>query len=106
MLKITLSTVIISSFLLSMSVSQVNEASKNGLGCIKGIGDKRLQRVIEYKKEHSINSIADLLNIKGIGKGILKNIREDILKKSCRRDNQQSLNKEKSKRPRKKIDAK
>ena len=96
--------VVTSSLLFSMSVGQVNEASKDGLGCIRGVGVKKLQRIIDYKKENPINSLDDLLNIKGIGKGILKNIKEDVVKKSCQRDKQNSPSKKMS-RPRKKINA-
>ena len=102
--KIVLSMVVTSSLLLSMSVSQVKEASKDGLGCIKGVGAKKLQRIIDYKKNNPINSVDDLINIKGIGKVILKNIKEDVVKKSCRRDKRKPSSK-KSNRPRKKINA-
>jgi len=105
MLKnILLSMVVTSSLLLSMSVSQVKEASQDGLGCIKGVGAKKLQHIIDYKKNNPINSIDDLLNIKGIGKKILQNIKDDVVKKSCRRDKRKSTSK-KVNRPRKKINA-
>ena len=103
MLKIVLLIVPLSLF--SMSVNQVNEVSKSGLGCIKGVGDKRFQRIIEYKKSHSIKAIDDLLNIKGVGKGVIKNIREDVIKKSCKRESHKS-NKSKRGHPRKKTNAK
>jgi hypothetical protein len=105
MLKnILLTMVVTSSLLLSMSVSQVKEASQDGLGCIKGVGAKKLQRIIDYKKNNPINSIDDLINIKGIGKVILKNIKEDVVKKSCRRDKRKPISK-KAKRPKKNISA-
>jgi len=105
MLKtILLSTILTSSLLLSMSISQVKEASKDGLGCIKGIGVKKLQSIIEYKKEKPINSVDDLLNVKGIGKKILQNIKEDVVKKSCRKDKQQ-FSEKKSNHPKKNINA-
>ena len=102
--KITISLITTSSMLISMSLSQINEASKTGLGCIKGVGEKRLQLIIEYKKEHKIKTIDELLNIRGVGKVILNNIKEDILKKSCRKEKRASTSK-KINRPHKKIDA-
>ena len=92
-----------SSLLFSMGVGGVKEASKDGLGCIKGIGAKKLERIIEYKKNNPINSVDDLINIKGIGKKILQNIKDDLVKKSCRRDKKQST--KKRSRPRKEISA-
>ena len=103
--KIVLSMIVTSSLLLSMSASQVNEASKGELGCIKGIGDKKFQRILEYKKTHTISTIDELLGIKGIGKGIIKNIKEDVVKKACKRDKRQSTAK-KSSRPKRNINAK
>ncbi len=105
MLKhILLPIIITSSFLLSMSVEQVNRASKDELGCIKGIGVKKLQAIIDYKKNNHIENLDNLLKIKGIGKGILKNIKENIVKKSCGKNKLQS-NSKKNNRPRKKINA-
>ena len=46
----------------------------------------------------------DLLNVKGIGKGILKNIKEDIQKKSCVQDKKSPMAK-KASRSKKKINA-
>jgi hypothetical protein len=96
--------IIVPSLLLSMSVQQVNEASDSGLGCIKGVGNKKLKTIREYKKTHSIEKINDLLNIRGIGNKILDNIKNDVFKKSCRKDKRESIPKKNIKR--KKINAK
>ena len=105
MIRILLLSLILSSSLLfSLSLTQVKEASSSELGCIKGIGVKKLQNITDYQKTKTLNTLDDLLNVKGIGKGILKNIKEDKIKKSC-------LKKDKPKqkgteRQKKKIDAK
>ena len=78
--KIVIPLIFSSSLLFSISLEQVKEASTKELGCIKGIGQKRLSNIISYNKENSLKNIEDLLNVKGIGKGILKNIKEDIQK--------------------------
>ena len=41
--------IIVPSLLLSMSVQQVNEASDSGLGCIKGVGNKKLKTIRNCK---------------------------------------------------------
>ena len=105
MLKTIIIPLILSSSLLfPMSIEQVKEGSTKELGCIKGVGQKRLSNIINYEKENTLKSMDDLLNVKGIGKGILKNIKEDIQKKSCLRDKKNPLPK-KSSRSKKKIDA-
>jgi endonuclease III-like uncharacterized protein len=78
-------------FASAMSISQVQTADKKVLGCIKGIGNSRLNSILTYRKEHNITEEKDLLSIKGIGKGILKNIQNDIKKKKCLIDKQKPL---------------
>jgi competence ComEA-like helix-hairpin-helix protein len=81
--KIVLVSMICSSFSLAMSVSTVQTVKKEKLGCIKGLGVKRVEAIISYRKSHELSSLEELLNVKGIGKGILNNIKEDKEKKVC-----------------------
>jgi predicted nucleic acid-binding OB-fold protein len=67
----------------SMSVTELQNISKDELGCIKSLGVKRVESIVLYRSTHTLNSLDDLLNIKGIGKAVLKNIREDREKKVC-----------------------
>jgi len=101
--KIVLTAITASSFLFSMSANMVQNAPKEKLGCIKGIGIKRVQAIMVYRKQDTIDGLEELLNIKGIGTGILKNIKNDIKKKSCKiSDNNRTTHKEKKKRANKK----
>jgi len=97
--KIILSSVLFSSFLFSMSVSMVQTISKEKLGCIKGLGVKRITAIVNFRKTHNLDNINELLQVKGIGKGILKNIKEDKQKKKC---TQMNTSKEKKREKRKK----
>jgi competence ComEA-like helix-hairpin-helix protein len=72
-----------------MSVSLLQTISPEKLGCIQGLGEKRLQAIITYRNKHQLNSLEDLLNVKGIGKSTLKNIREYKTKKKCTTFNQE-----------------
>ena len=108
MLNKTIFTLLLSSsYIFAMSASQVQKADKKVLGCIKGIGDKRLNNILIYREEHSITKLNDLLNIRGIGKGILKNIEQDTKKKACLINKKKPLAKEeKRKMDKKSIGAK
>ncbi len=56
-------------------------ASKDELMSIKGIGKKRAEAIIRYRKTHKITKAEDLLAIKGIGKNIITNIKKDVKNK-------------------------
>lgn len=81
--------------LLMLSVSfmlaaiNLQTATKEELMGIKGIGDKKADQIIEYRKTNKINSPEDLKNIKGFGNSIVSNIekanettKEKVSKKS------------------------
>ena len=103
--KIILVLLIGSSFSFAMSANMVQSVKKEKLGCIKGLGVKRVNALITYRKNHHINTLDELLNIKGIGKVILKNIKEDKEKKVCTRFIQEK-NKKKKKGGNRKKDIK
>lgn len=52
-------------------------ASKEELMSIKGIGEKKAEQIIEYRKTNTIKSADDLKNIKGFGDNIVTNIKEN-----------------------------
>ena len=49
-------------------------ATKDELMSIKGVGDKKADQIIEYRKTNKIESAEDLKNIKGFGNSIVSNI--------------------------------
>lgn len=52
--------------------------SKNKLVSIKGIGAKKAELILDYRKENTISSIDDLKKIKGLGKKSIQNIKDYI----------------------------
>ena len=67
--------------LLMLSISFVfasinlQTASKQELMSIKGIGPKKAQEIIKYRKTNKIKSADDLKNIKGFGPKLISNIK-------------------------------
>ena len=51
-------------------------ATKEELMSIKGIGDKKADSIIEYRKTNKINEPEDLKNIKGFGNSIVSSVKE------------------------------
>jgi len=65
------------------SALNVQKASKDELMCIKGIGEKKASAILKYRKSHKVKSAQDLLEIKGFGKALVKNVEKDIKSVAC-----------------------
>ncbi|RUM66130.1 MAG: helix-hairpin-helix domain-containing protein, partial [Sulfurimonas sp.] len=69
-----------------MAAMNVNKASKEDLMAISGIGEKKAEAIIKYRKKHgNYKSIDDLKNVKGIGEAIIANIKKGKKKSTKKR---------------------
>ena len=60
----------------AMAVVNINTATKEELTSLKGVGDKRAQEIIDYRKKNgNFKSVDDLEKVPGIGPGLMKQIR-------------------------------
>ncbi len=56
----------------------INTASKDELVKVKGIGEKKAERIIAYREEHGeFKSVDELKNVKGIGNKIVEIIKSE-----------------------------
>ena len=63
----------------AVAVVNINTASKEELTTIKGIGDKRAQEIIDYRKKNGdFKSVDELEKVPGIGPGTMKQIRSQV----------------------------
>ena len=66
-----------------LAAINVQKASKDELMCIKGIGEKKASAIIKYRKSNKLKSAKDLLEIKGFGKALVKNVEKDVKSVAC-----------------------
>ena len=106
MKKILLAMTITVSFL--FSAINLQTASKNELMCIKGIGAKKAEAIIAYRKSNKLKSPDDLLKIKGFGKALISKVKngektikcsgkkssnKKVVKQITKKDNNKTSNK-------------
>lgn len=56
----------------------INEASKEQLMELKGIGDATAEKIIEYRQNNKFEKIEDIMNVKGIGQSKFSAIKANI----------------------------
>lgn len=56
----------------------INNASKEELMSLNGIGESTANKIIEYRKKNSFVDIEDIMNVDGIGKSKYANIKNHI----------------------------
>ena len=82
MKKLLLVMLLLSSYL--FGAMNVQTASKAELMTISGIGEKKADAIIKYRKKHRLKSANDLLNVPGIGKNIVNNVKKGIKSKKSK----------------------
>ncbi len=63
----------------AMAVVNINTATKEELTTLKGVGEKRAQEIIDYRKRNgNFKSVDELEKVPGVGPGLMKQIRSQV----------------------------
>jgi competence protein ComEA len=83
-MKVLISLVMVFSFLFAGSID-INSASKNELMSLNGVGAKKADAIVMYRKKHCFKKIADLKNVKGIGAKFIEKNKKNIRAGKCKK---------------------
>ena len=63
----------------------INHANIKELSTLKGIGAKKADAIIKYRKAHCFKKVEEIIKVKGIGKKFLEKNRKNLKVGSCKR---------------------
>ena len=73
------------STLFGMSLKKLNRASKAELMQINGVGEKKAEAIIRERQNEKFKSFEDFQRVKGVGRQIASNVKNDVKKKRVRK---------------------
>ena len=66
-------------------VVDINSASVKELSSLKGVGSKKAETIISFRKEHCFKSVDELSEVKGIGKKTVEKNRANLKAGKCKK---------------------
>jgi len=78
-------TIVALSVSLLFSAVDINTASKSELMSLNGVGAKKADAIIKYRKGNCFKSVNGLTKVKGIGDKFMQKNRKDLKAGKCKR---------------------
>jgi len=63
----------------------INNASVKELSTLKGVGAKKAESIVKYRKQHCFKSVDDIVKVKGLGKKFLEKNKANLTVKKCKK---------------------
>ncbi len=63
----------------------INHADVKELSSLKGIGHKKAEAIIAYRKAHCFKNVDEIVKVKGIGKKFLAKHKDELKAGSCKK---------------------
>jgi len=82
-MKILVMLVLVFSFV--FGAVDINNANKDELMGLKGIGPKKADTILAYRKSHCFKSVNDLTSVKGIGPKFVLNNKDNLEVGDCKK---------------------
>ncbi|QOR61797.1 ComEA family DNA-binding protein [Sulfurovum sp. ST-21] len=83
--KVLLVVMVLASKSFGMSLEKLNRASKTELMQINGVGEKKAEAIIRERQNGKFKSFEDFQRVKGVGRQIASNVKNDVKKKRVRK---------------------
>ena len=79
---LVLATAVLSATFLFAAVD-INNASKEELMTLKGLGEKKADAVLEYRKQNCFKNVEALSEVKGLGPKFIENNKKELQAGKC-----------------------
>ena len=77
--------ILVLGFSLMFGAVDINSASVKELSSLKGIGTKKEEAVVAYRKAHCFKNVDEIVKVKGIGKKFLQKNRTNLKTGACKK---------------------
>jgi len=67
------------------AIVDINNATVKELTTLKGVGVKKAEKIVKYRKSHCFKKVDDIIKVKGLGEKFLKNNRANIKIGKCKK---------------------
>jgi len=84
-MKLKILGLLLVAFSLAFSAVDINIASVKEHSSLKGIGAKKAEAIVAYRKAHCFKSIDEIVKVKGIGKKFLEKNRKNLRAGACKK---------------------
>ncbi len=76
--------ILVLGFSLMFGAVDINSASVKELTSLKGIGTKKAEAILSYRKAHCFKNVDEITKVKGIGKKFLQKNRANLKTGACK----------------------
>ena len=77
--------ILVLGFSFMFAAVDINNASVKELSSLKGVGAKKAQAIVAYRKVHCFKNVDEIVKVKGIGKKFLQKNKKNLKIGSCKK---------------------